>query len=590
MMSTSDIIVKPLAITCAAVAVCTYLYTRSQASNEKKGVGKWEISQAVQKALAVQHQKYQVELQEAVRLAVAATQLEHAANAVAYEAATAKAKQSPTTVVPTGLHTELKPLSLPPGRVSTFSVKSTQAALKHLAGRHAADQHPPVTIAKSISGVRHLRMYSDGSSKETMAIGAACSEIFSGPVLGEILQPGVQLQQQVVQGYLTNSGAVEPLSIHTSAGINPALGEFIEALQAHLPESWGGANGDWMLSLQLDGASAVHTAYDMLLQLQHVRGNADIDTGRRMLAAVGARSYHGPGSTSFGHADPLHASRDGKRNQICYPVPAALDRDVGESEAQFFARCKSAFNTFLDTHGHEIAVLFVEPQWGSSVAAQPWPKDLLRDYVTLAKAKGILVCADEIMCGLGRHGQGKLFVSDAWNLDIDAVTFGKAVAGGAYPLSGVVFRTGAQEMEADGRKPFQSHTYAHGAQALPLMAATQVLKRLPSYFDHIRDVGTRVCEPALRKMESASGGMVKCHGQGLMWGGLFVIDDADIRKNAMTLFKESCDAHGVLPYFVPVGGFMITPPLDVPGHELAEALRRLELCVLETRSDRKSVV
>lgn len=46
----------------------------------------------------------------------------------------------------------------------------------------------------------------------------------------------------------------------------------------------------------------------------------------------------------------------------------------------------------------------VEPQWGSSVAAMPWPPALLRQYIAAAKARGLSVVCDEIMCGLGRHG------------------------------------------------------------------------------------------------------------------------------------------------------------------------------------------
>ena len=86
----------------------------------------------------------------------------------------------------------------------------------------------------------------------------------------------------------------------------------------------------------------------------------------------------------------------------------------------------------------QIGVLLVEPQWGSSVAAQPWPKELLKNYIERAQSRGILVCCDEIMCGLGRHGQGPgLFLSDHrnWDLRPDAVTFGKAIGGGIYPMS-----------------------------------------------------------------------------------------------------------------------------------------------------------
>ena len=38
------------------------------------------------------------------------------------------------------------------------------------------------------------------------------------------------------------------------------------------------------------------------------------------------------------------------------------------------------FEAYLDMYEHEIGVLLIEPQWGSSVAAMPWPPALLREY------------------------------------------------------------------------------------------------------------------------------------------------------------------------------------------------------------------
>jgi adenosylmethionine-8-amino-7-oxononanoate aminotransferase len=72
----------------------------------------------------------------------------------------------------------------------------------------------------------------------------------------------------------------------------------------------------------------------------------------------------------------------------------------------------------------------------------------------LCHKKGVLVVADEIMCGLGRHGQSRrngdtsptLFLSEAWALPVDAVTFGKAICAGAYPMSGVICRRGAKQV------------------------------------------------------------------------------------------------------------------------------------------------
>lgn len=214
-----------------------------------------------------------------------------------------------------------------------------------------------------------------------------------------------------------------PLSIHTSGGVPDALSTFIDTLEPHLP--WKEVKKlDWCLSLQLEGASAVWAGIDMLLQLQIIKGETD-----RKMVAVGGKSYHGPPSTSFGSSCPLFQ----KHFQLTYPVPV-----VGEDFHEL--DILSQYEQFLNEFASSIGVLLIEPQWGSSQVALPWPEGLVKKYVKMAQERGILVLADEIMCGLGRHGKETLFLSDAWGLDPDAVTFGKAVGGGVYPLSGAIIK------------------------------------------------------------------------------------------------------------------------------------------------------
>jgi len=139
--------------------------------------------------------------------------------------------------------------------------------------------------------------------------------------------------------------------------------------------------------------------------------------------------------------------------------------------------CFSQFEAWLDEHSDIIACILVEPQWGSTAAAYPWPKDLLKRYISLAHKRGILVIADEIMCGLSRHGQGSCFVTEAWELDVDAVTFGKAIGAGVFPISGCLIRRGAKTLGLVGKTVMQSHTYS-GSSIRSLMTATEVLKLL----------------------------------------------------------------------------------------------------------------
>ncbi len=64
------------------------------------------------------------------------------------------------------------------------------------------------------------------------------------------------------------------------------------------------------------------------------------------------------------------------------------------------------------------------------------------------------------MCGLGRHGKKGLFLSESWDLNPDAVTFGKAIGGGVYPLSGAIIKSGKRQFEAEKQTVMQGHTYA----------------------------------------------------------------------------------------------------------------------------------
>jgi adenosylmethionine-8-amino-7-oxononanoate aminotransferase len=380
--------------------------------------------------------------------------------------------------------------------------------------------------------------------------------------LHKILKRGLDYELQVMQDLMNNESAA-PLSIHTSGGVSAALGDFIAALEPHLP--WNNnTENDWCVSLQLEGASAVWAAVDMLLQVNTL---LDATSKSRNKVAVAGTSYHGPPSTCFGAKAPIWT----KEHQVIYPTPKV---NTPMDEAQLL----QDYEAFLDQHAHEVGVMLVEPQWGSSQAGFPWPKDLLKQYIVMAQSRGIKVVCDEIMCGLGRHGHGTLFVSEAWDLNPDAITFGKAMGAGVFPISGAVLKQGRELLGENKCSVMQSHTYA-GSSVRALMAATDVLNELPTWFASITKLGKEM-EHIFRYLNKISEGLVSCNGQGLMWGGVFsregqCADDA-FRQNVICTFKEQCNAHGLVPYFVPVGGFMMSPVFDIDVGTIYEIGQRFE--------------
>jgi adenosylmethionine-8-amino-7-oxononanoate aminotransferase len=426
-------------------------------------------------------------------------------------------------------------------------------------GRSALGTDYPQTLQKN--GQYHTVANSDGTVSSVLACGLACSECVSGSNLASVITPGIEYERAVLECLVQNIPAA-PLSIHTSAGIPTALVTFIDEIAKHIPWRNDGSD-DWCISLQMEGASSVLAAIDLLVQSRHIREGAAPMALDQWRVGVASTSYHGPPSSSPGSRNPLFRDR---HNQIFYPVPSPF------MTQQDHNNYISNFTRWLEDNHHCTACILVEPQWGSSASAYHWDTHTLQTVIELAHSKNVLVVADEIMCGLGRHGQGTVFLSEAWRLDVDAVTFGKAIAGGVYPLSGVILKRGAAMFGAAGRTVMQSHTYS-GGNVRTLMAATEMLKLVPTLFPTISENGKRL-QKVMRAFEEKSDGLFVVHGLGLMWGALanrnHEFFSTEIRvTQLMTVFKDQCKAHAILPYFVPTGGFMVTPLYDI-SHEVID--------------------
>jgi acetylornithine/succinyldiaminopimelate/putrescine aminotransferase len=137
-------------------------------------------------------------------------------------------------------------------------------------------------------------------------------------------------------------------------------------------------------------------------------------------------------------------------------------------------------------------------------------------------------------------------------------------------------RRGKKQLGRRGRSVLQSHTYS-GGNTRALMAATEVLQIIPKLDSKILE-NARCLEAVMKRFELQSRGLFIVQGIGLMWGALVNTNYALFRRavdprlpsdtmpaiqQAMTIFKEKCADHNILPYFVPVGGFMVTPLYDI---------------------------
>ena len=364
---------------------------------------------------------------------------------------------------------------------------------------------------------------------EVIVLGGACSEIASGRGLAALLRTGFDFERRQLEA-LEQGDSASPLSIHTSIGAPGQVDDLLESLRRHRRHR----PGQWSLSLQVEGASAVRAACDALL-----RGNKWI--------AVGDVAYHGPPSSSIGREDgPLTP-----RQVLRYPTPHA---GMASHET---------FEAWLDAHP-QVGVLVIEPQSGSSGLGAVWPRDLLTQCVASCVDRGIPVISDEVMCGLGRHAQDELFLADAWDLPVSAITVGKALGAGVFPIAGALLR--------DDVVPREMHTYA-GSSARAILAATAVLDALDDPHSDIFLASLRGKSQLLDdKLATLVHPTICLSGIGLL-RGLRFLDPARSSR-----FQDACRRVGVLPYHLP-NGCLISPPYDFDPDDLDEGIRRLAIAL-----------
>lgn len=142
---------------------------------------------------------------------------------------------------------------------------------------------------------------------------------------------------------------------------------------------------------------------------------------------------------------------------------------------------------------------------------------------------------------------------------------------------------------SNGRTVMQSHTFA-GSSVRALMAGVEVLTTLPLYFNSIKKLGDEM-KVIFRHLEKISNGLIYSQGQGLMWGALVsrkgIHKDEVVRDRTIASLKKNLEHFGVVPYFVPVGGFMVSPVIDIDVGTLYTIAERIEKALLATVNDVK---
>lgn len=218
-----------------------------------------------------------------------------------------------------------------------------------------------------------------------------------------------------------------------------------------------------------------------------------------------------------------------------------------------------------------VAGFLVEPIQGEAGVMVP-NEGYLKKCHTLCKEHNALFIADEIQTGIARTG--KLLACDYEGIKPDMVTLGKALSGGAYPVSAVLADKHIMEVIKPGQ-----HGSTFGGNPLAAVVATAALEVIKD--EKLAENAYRLGEIFRREMQGFIEGneLVKLvRGKGLL--NAIVINDSEDSSTAWDICVKLKD-NGLLAK--PTHGNIIrfAPPLVMTEEQLYDCVAIIKRTIEE---------
>jgi putrescine---pyruvate transaminase len=156
------------------------------------------------------------------------------------------------------------------------------------------------------------------------------------------------------------------------------------------------------------------------------------------------------------------------------PYPYAANSPL---DAEAYGKwCLEETALMIDREGADtIAALFAEPIQGAGGVIVP-TASYLKGLRQLARDKGILFVADEVITGFGR--QGEWFASQVWDLNPDLIIMAKGLTSGYLPMGGVMVSDEISHALSNGGTFTHGFTYSgHPVCAAGALANLDVIEK-----------------------------------------------------------------------------------------------------------------
>lgn len=372
---------------------------------------------------------------------------------------------------------------------------------------------------------------------------------------------------------------------HNSFFSNAPSERLADMLVARAPAGFGKGRAVFLGS----GSEAMEAALKLARQYFFERG----ETGRTRF--IGREmSYHGNslGALAVGH-HPVRRAPYAEMLMEVGRVPA-LDsyrgRQPGEGLEAFGERMAAALEAEILRMGPETVAAFVsEPVSGASLGCAVPPPGYFARVREICDRYGVLMIADEVMCGSGRTGT--FFALEQEGVTADIFTIAKGMGAGYQPIAATLASERVVAALLDGSGALKNgHTYMSHATACAAGVAVLETFEREDLLANVRARGEQL-RTALEARFGQHPHVGDIRGRGLFQAVEFVADRETKapfprEKDVTGAVKRAAFAAGLMVY--PSQGcvdgstgdlVILAPPYTVTPEEIEMIVDRLELAV-----------
>ena len=294
-------------------------------------------------------------------------------------------------------------------------------------------------------------------------------------------------------------------------------------------------------------------------------------------------AYHGStvAGSSLGGMKGMHA-QGGILHDIEHIAQPYWYRSGSELDPEEFGlKTAQALEIRIREIGEDrVAAFIAEPVQGAGGVIIP-PTTYWPEIQRICKKYGILLIADEVICGFGRLGEW--FGSEHFDIEADLMPIAKGLSSGYLPIGGLMVGDRVTETVINKGGDF-NHGFTYSGHPAACAVALENIRILKD--EKIIEKAKHELSPYLQKKWLALGDhpMVgEARGVGMV-GALELVKDKNTKtsypsdQNVGTICRDFCFNNGLIMRAVG-DAMIICPPLVISHSEINELIDKAKLCL-----------